>query len=220
MPSEPWGVLFDIDGTLTDTNYLHVVAWKRAFADVDMNVPAASIHRLVGVGSDDLIVELTGQPRHDVKEAWSKHFETMKAEIKAFPGASDLLRAVKRRGGRVVLASSSEEKDVDALLEALQATDAIDEVTSSGDVESAKPSPQIFEAALRKGGLTRGHAIVVGDTVWDIKASGRCGLECVCVLTGGIGRAELSEAGAVAIYESPQELLENLADSPLARLWS
>lgn len=218
MSVEPWGVLFDIDGTLTDTNYLHVVAWKRAFSDIGLNVSAASVHRLVGVGSDDLVEKLAGEPRDDVKEAWSKHFETMKNEIKAFPGAADLLRAVKERGGRVILASSSEEKDVDALLEALQASDVIDEVTSSGDVEEAKPSPEVFETALAKGGLSSARAIVVGDTVWDIEAATRCRLECVCVLTGGIGRAELDSAGAVAIYESVQELLEGLVDSPLARL--
>ena len=167
------GVLFDVDGTLVDTNYLHVLAWRRVMLD-------------------------RGEP-----------------EIRAFPRAADLLRALHGRGVRVVLATSAEKSDLEALLEAIDAEDAIDAVTSAGEVEAAKPAPDLFCVALEEAGTKPEATVVVGDTVWDVKAAARAGLPCVAVLSGGISRAELADAGAVAIYDDVADLLENLDQSPL-----
>jgi HAD superfamily hydrolase (TIGR01509 family) len=214
------GVLFDIDGTLVDSNYLHVVAWARAFADIGEPQDMADIHRLVGVGSDVLLERLLGRQDDDAIEGHTNHYAALKPELRAFTGAVDLLRAVKKRDGIVVLATSASPEEVEALLETLDAGDAIDAVTGAGDVEDAKPSPDVFGTALERGGLRAEDAIVVGDTVWDVEAAAKAGLECVCVLTGGIARHELEGAGAVAVYDSAAALLREIDASPLGKVLS
>jgi HAD superfamily hydrolase (TIGR01509 family) len=215
----PSAVLFDIDGTLTDTNYLHVLAWRRAFLDAGEDVAGARIHRMIGAGGGVLLRELVGEERDDVKEGWSAHFERMKPEIRAFPHAADLLRAVAERGPKVVLATSSQPEDVEALRAAIDADDAIHAITSAGDVEEAKPSPEVFEAALEEAGVAAADALVVGDTVWDVEAAAKAGLRTVALLSGGIGRGELEAAGAIAVYDDPADLLAHLEESPLGSLW-
>jgi len=211
-------VLFDIDGTLTDTNYLHVRAWRLAFKACGQDVYSARIHRMIGAGAGVVMRELVGEERQDVKARWRQEFDRLKGEISAFPAAADLLRAVSRRDLKVVLASSSEPDDLDALLAAIDAPDAIDAVTSAGDVEEAKPSPDVFRTALDRAGCGPEEALVVGDTVWDLEAAGRCGLGGVAVLSGGISRTELEQAGALAVYDDAAHLLAELDRSPLARL--
>lgn len=211
-------LLFDIDGTLADTTYLHVMAWRRAFLDSGLDVAAAAIHSRIGMGAGQLMRDLVGEERPEVKEGWCRHFEELKPEIRAFPRAGDLLREVVRRGGRVVLASSSEKDDVEALVAAIAAGDAVSGVTSAGDVDEAKPSPEVFQVALDQAGGDRGAALVVGDTVWDVQASRQAGIGCVCLRSGGISTAELDQAGALAVYRDPADLLEHLGTSPLGRL--
>lgn len=208
-------VLFDIDGTLVDTNYLHAVAWRRAFVAAGYDVPTARIHRRIGMGGSQLMEALIGEPRDDVQAGWRREFEPLKPDIRALPGAAALLRAVAARG-RVVLASSSEPDDVEALIDALDVDDAITAVTTAGDVEAAKPEPDVFEVALERAGVEASRAIAVGDSVWDVEAAARAGLVCVGVLTGGSGQAELEDAGAVAVYPDPQTILERRAVRLLA----
>jgi HAD superfamily hydrolase (TIGR01509 family) len=217
MPLRP-GVVFDIDGTLVDTNYLHIDAWRRAFLEHGIAVTTAEVHRHIGMGSGLFLERLVGEARDDLKQAWSRHFDALKPEIRALPGAADLVRAVAATGTAAVLASSSEESDLQALLDALDVRDALDGVTSAGDVEEAKPEPEVFQVAMAKAELDRERTVVVGDTVWDVEAAARCGLPCVCVLTGGIGAAELEAAGAVAVYGSAADLLREIRSSPLARV--
>jgi HAD superfamily hydrolase (TIGR01549 family) len=211
-------VLFDIDGTLVDTNYLHAVAWRRAFRETGHDVPTAWVHHRVGMGAPQLLDELIGEEDETVKDAWRRHFDELKDEVHALPGAAALLRAVAAAGARVVLASSTEEQDLDVLLQALDADDVIDEVTSSGDVDQAKPSPEVFQTALEKAGGRVDRAVVVGDTVWDVRAAKAAGLECICLLTGGIDRLALEAEGAVAVYRDPEELTERLSASPIGAL--
>ena len=209
-------VLFDVDGTLVDTNYLHVLAWRRVFLEQgEPEVTGARIHRLVGMGSDEMLETLFGRPRPELKPERARHFDALKSEIRAFPRAGDLLRAVHDRGIRVVLATSAEKSDLEALLKAIDADDAIDAVTSAGEVEQAKPAPDLFCVALEEAGTAPEATVVVGDTVWDVKAATRAGLSCVAVTSGGISRAELEAAGAVAVYEDVGALLDDLEDSPL-----
>lgn len=174
---------------------------------------------MIGAGSDVLMRGLIGRESDEVKEGWRRRFDELKAEVAPFPKAADLLRAVAAKGVAVVLATSSEPDDVDALLKALDADDAIGGVTSAGDVDEAKPAPEVFEAALEKAGCDAASALVVGDTPWDIQAAGRAGLQCVTLCCGGVGRRELEAAGALAVYEDPADLLAHLDASPLARLW-
>ncbi len=209
-------VLFDIDGTLVDTNYLHVLAWRRVFLDHrEPDITSARIHRLVGMGTDELLETLCGRPRPELKPERARHFEALKGEIRAFPRAADLLRALQGRGVRVVLATSAEKSDLEALLSAIDAEDAIDAVTSAGEVEAAKPAPDLFSVALAEAGTAPDDTVAIGDTVWDVKAASRAGLRCVAVTTGGISRAELEAAGAVAVYDDVAALLEGPDDGPL-----
>jgi HAD superfamily hydrolase (TIGR01509 family) len=203
-------VLLDIDGTLVDSNYLHIVAWTRAFGEAGLTIPAAEIHQRVGMGAARFVRELVGEDRPELVEGHGRHFSPLKPELRALPGAADLLREVHGRGATVVLASSSKEEDVQALLDAIDAPDAIDAVTHAGDVEEAKPDPEVFEAALAKAGCAAAESIVVGDTVWDVEAATRAGVRCVGVRSGGISEAELRAAGAVAVYRDAAHLLAEL----------
>jgi len=208
-------VLFDVDGTLLDTNYLHVVAWARGFAAAGVAVPATEIHRRIGMSGERLMEELCGEARDDVKDRWRQEYDSMRADLRALPGSQDLLRELARRGVAVGLATSSPAEDIEAIRKVLDLDDVLAFVTSADDVDEAKPSPDIFAAALEQAGVDASDAIVVGDTVWDVEAAARCGLACVGVLTGGISRGELLDAGAVAVYDSAAQLLDELDESPL-----
>lgn len=218
MPDDRPSVLVDVDGTLVDTNYFHAVAWWRAFQEIGEDVPMSRIHPLIGMGSDQLVHRLIGRESKEASDAHSRYYEEFKKEIKAFPRAAELLTELDRRGARVVLATSSDEEDLERLREAIGADDAIDAAVTKGDVEHSKPSPDIFEAALKKFDLDPDSTLVVGDTAWDVEAAGKLGLGVVGVLTGGTTRAQLEEAGAIAIYEDVADLLAHLDDSPLGKL--
>ncbi|HVF04649.1 MAG TPA: HAD family hydrolase [Frankiaceae bacterium] len=214
-----WGVLFDVDGTLVDSNYLHIVAWLRAFRSAGYaDVTAAQVHRCVGMGGELLLETLVGSVDEAAKKGHSVEYERLWPELRPFPGAVDLLREVRRRGGAAVLATSATEEEAGALRKALDCDDVITAITSSADVEEAKPNPDIFRTALDKSGIDPARCVVVGDTVYDVEAATRAGLRCVGVLTGGISRAELAEAGAVEVYESVAALLAAFDQSPLGAL--
>ena len=215
----PPAVIFDVDGTLVDTSYLHTLAWARGVRDAGETVSMSAIHRLIGMGSDQLVEELLGHESDEASDGHTQHFERLMEEIEAFPSASELLEEVHRRGGRVVLASSASETELQAMLDALKPPDhAIHHITKSDDVEESKPASDIFRAALDAAELDPASSVVVGDTVWDIEAAKQCDLDFIGVLTGGISRQELEEAGAVAVYEDVADLLRQLDDSPIGRL--
>ena len=209
-------VLFDVDGTLVDSGYIHALAWRLAFVEHGFEVPTAWVHAMIGAGSDVLMKELIGGERDDVNQTRKRFLEELKGEIRVFPGSADLIRAVHAAGAKTILATSSEKESVSDLRAAIDADDAIDDQVTADDVPEAKPCPDVFLAAMEKAGADRTSAIAVGDTVWDIEAADGAGLQCVCVLTGGIGRLELEEAGALAVYRDVADLLERLDESPLA----
>lgn len=209
------GVIFDIDGTLVDSNLQHTLAWWKALQEHGLHVPMFEIHRRIGMGSDKLLEDLIGKYSDELGAARARHFEPFRSELAAFPGASDLLRAVRADGNLVVLATSANKVDLEALLKVIDADDAINHVTSAEEVEESKPSPDVFKRALEISGLSPDEAIVVGDTRWDIEAAHRCGLDCVGVESGGWSRLDLLDVGAVAVYRSVQELLNHGRESPL-----
>ena len=214
----PKGVLFDVDGTLVDTNYLHVLAWWQAFRSQGHEVPMTDLHRTVGQGSDQFVSTILGRDDEKVRAAHSDFYGPWKHRLVAFDGAADLLRATKKAGLAVVLATSAAEEEADHLRAAIDADDAIDAVTTKDDADASKPDPDIVQTALDKVGLGAADAVFVGDTVWDVQAAGKAGLECVCVLTGGLSERELLDAGAVRVYRSVRHLLDELDASPLGRL--
>jgi HAD superfamily hydrolase (TIGR01509 family) len=211
-------VLFDVDGTLVDTNWFHTLSWWRAFQKRGEDIPMSRIHPLIGMGSSELLTELFGEPRQDLKDGHTEEFDAFIPEIHAYPKAGELVKEVARRGGMVVMCTSSKEAHLEPMLEEIDVGDAVDEVVNSDDVEHSKPAPDVFAAALKKIELPPERAIAIGDTTWDVVAAKRSDLDCVCVLTGGTEREELEEAGAVAVYEDVADLLEHLDDSPIGRL--
>jgi phosphoglycolate phosphatase-like HAD superfamily hydrolase len=212
------GVLFDVDGTLVDSNYLHVIAWSQALRANDHEVPMATLHRTIGQGADRLVESVLGHAEDAVSDAHSDFYGPNLRDLVAFPGAANLLRTTKKAGLRVVLSTSASAEEVEHLRAAIGADDAIDEVTCKDDVDASKPDPDLVQVGLDKAGLTAARAVFVGDTVWDAEAAKRAGVPCVCVLTGGISAAELREAGAVAIYDDVAHLLREFDGSPLAGL--
>ncbi|MEU6204543.1 HAD family hydrolase [Micromonospora musae] len=223
MPTDnPSGVLFDVDGTLVDTTYLHTVSWWEALRQTDQPVPMATVHRAIGMGSDKLLDHLLGPERdRDADGRLRDAHDTLYAEywerLTPLPGAADLLRACAERGLRVVLATSAAEHEVTALRRALDADDVIAAVTSSADAAQSKPAPDILVAALDQSGLPAERVVFVGDSVWDVAAAGKLDIPCVGLTCGGTSRGELAGAGAVAVYDDPAALLATLDDSPLTR---
>ncbi len=222
MTAPPTGVLFDVDGTLVDTTYLHAVTWWEAFRQAGHDVPMSAIHRAVGMGSDRILQALLGPERDrggdpGLVAAHASLYSTYWERLRPLPGAADLLRACAARGLRVVLASSADAPEFAALRRALDADDVISVATSSADADASKPAPDILQVALDRAGLAPERAVMVGDSVWDVLAARRSGLACVCLTCGGTSEAELRAAGALAVYPDPAALLDALAESPLMR---
>lgn len=215
-------VLFDIDGTLVDSNYLHVHTWLRAFQEAGLPVASHRIHRSIGMDGSTLVDTLGDSPSEEVaekaKNLHSKYYKELGPMLRAFPGARELLEKIESLGLQVILATSAPEDELALLREVLDREDVISAVTSAEDVGTAKPEPRIVEIALERAGVHAGEAIFVGDTVWDVEACRRAGVDCIAVLTGGISRAELEAAGAVAVYNDAAELGQHLSASPIARL--
>jgi HAD superfamily hydrolase (TIGR01509 family) len=208
-------VLFDIDGTLLDSNYAHVLAWQRALTACGAAVPAAAVHRCIGMSSDLLLRELVGPEAADdieerAQELHGRRFAELASELRPLPGARELLAQLAARGVQPVLATSAGPAELPLLLRAL----AVDElgllVVAGSDVTCAKPAPDVFQVAMSRAGVDPGHCIAVGDTQWDVTAAARAGIGCIGVLTGGRCAAELSAAGAVQVYPGTAEILNEL----------
>jgi HAD superfamily hydrolase (TIGR01509 family) len=218
MPDPRPGVLFDVDGTLLDTNYLHVVAWWQAFVDTGHGpVPMEKIHRAIGIPSEGLVRQLVGEDDDATVEAHSRRYEPLRQDVKPLPGTAELLQACKDAGLTVVLATSGKAADLDWMQPAIGAEDAVAGATTSEDVDAGKPEPDLLTTAMRDHDLDPERTVVVGDTVWDVEAARKAGLPCIGLLCGGIGAGELADAGADAVYADPAELLECFDASPLGR---
>jgi HAD superfamily hydrolase (TIGR01509 family) len=212
------GVLFDVDGTLVDTNYLHTLAWSRALGEAGEWAPMNAIHRLIGMGGDQLVPELLGHDSPEAAGARAAQYRRLQGEARAFPRAGDLLRRLHDEGLVVVLASSSPSEELEAMVELLAVGDAIDAVTSADDVDQSKPAPDVFDAALRVGSVDPERAIVIGDSVWDIQAARAAGLGAIGVETGGFSQHELAEQGALHVYRDVGEILDQFRTGPLGGL--
>jgi HAD superfamily hydrolase (TIGR01549 family) len=211
--------LLDLDGTLVDSNYQHALAWYRAFRRFDIVLPVWRLHRHIGMGGDQYVAAVAGEDveqRHGdaLRAAHDEEFQPLRDECAPLEGAHDLLVELKRRGHRVVLASSSNEDDLDHFLGALDAKDVIDGYTTADDVEQTKPHPDVVHAALEKAGTEDG--VMIGDSRWDIEAAAKAGLETICLITGGWSEQELRDHGAVAVYDSVPDLIAGLGDTPLS----
>ncbi len=214
--------LFDVDGTLVDSNYLHVRAWQRAFREVGHDVDAWRVHRAIGLDSSLLLQSLLGDDADELgdraKDLHTTYYLGARDSMRPLSGARELIRELHGRGVQVVLATSAPEEELDVLREILSVDSYIAHTTSSEDVDHAKPDPGVVRAAMDRASSSPDTAVMVGDAVWDGKAASRAGVTFVGLLSGGISRAELTEAGAAAVFEDAQDLLDNLESSPLAKL--
>jgi HAD superfamily hydrolase (TIGR01549 family) len=205
-------VICDIDGTLVDTNYQHALSWYRAFRQHEVPVAIWRIHRAIGMGGDQLVAELAGdevekEKGDDIRAAEGPLYMQLIEEVEPFAGARELVEVLAKRDHPVVLSSSAKAQEVDHYLDLLDAREVVTAWTTSDDVDQTKPDPELVETALEKAGTKKG--VMLGDSVWDIKAAERAGIPTVAVLTGGYSAAELKEAGAAEVRESIGELLED-----------
>jgi phosphoglycolate phosphatase-like HAD superfamily hydrolase len=216
--SEPTIAVLDIDGKLVDTNYQHALAWFRAFRRHGIVLPLWRIHRHLGMGGDQLIKALTDErTEHELGDELRRTegalYGELIGEVETMEGSRELNAERKRRGHPLVLASSAKADEADHYLDLLEARELADAWTTSADVEATKPEPDLVQAALRAGGSP--HAVMVGDTPWDIEAARRADVPTLAVLTGGFAAEELYDAGAVDVFESVAELCARLDDTGL-----
>jgi len=214
--------LFDVDGTLVDSNDLHAAAWAEAFRCFGHDIPEQRIRFQVGKGGDNLIPALLpdlGDDEREQLEAYrSDLYKTdYLPEVEPFPGVRPLFERLRADGVAIVLASSSGRDEVDHNLDLIGCRDLVSAATSRDDVEHSKPCPDIFEAALGKAGVPADKALVVGDTPWDVKAAARTGLATIGFRSGGFEDRDLIEAGVKALYDGPEDLLRRYHSSPFAR---
>lgn len=215
----PRAVLFDLDGTLVDSNEAHVAVWAQVFSEVGRPVDPAAIRGQIGKGGDLLVPALLpGTPEGEVERLSDRHGKLFKAEwlgrVRPFPMAHDLLVRVHGTGARVVLASSASRAELEYCIGILDASGLVHAGTSIDDVETSKPAPDIFAAALKKAEVAAADAIAVGDTPYDIESAGKAGIAAVALRSGGFSDDAL--AGAVAIYDNAARLLAEFDTSALA----
>jgi HAD superfamily hydrolase (TIGR01549 family) len=209
--------ILDVDGTLVDSNYHHAIAWYRAFRARGVILPVWRIHRHIGMGGDQLVAALAGDQveRREgdaIRDVEAETYMAMIDEVAPLDGARELIADLKGHADKVVLASSAKEHEVDHYLDLLDARDLADDWTTSADVESTKPKPDLIHAAMNKAGAD--SALMVGDSTWDCEAAARAGVASIAVLTGGFSELELYKAGASAVFETLDQLRSRLRQLP------
>jgi HAD superfamily hydrolase (TIGR01549 family) len=221
FPRQVDTVVLDVDGTLVDSNYHHTLAWWQAFHDQGRQVQAARIHRAIGMGGDRLVAAVDGDDAErevgdGVRAGWEQHYDRHLDEILPFPGARELLADLDDRGFRVALASSGIPRHTQHAKEVLGAGGRVATTTTSEDAGESKPHPELIQVALDRVDAT--HAVLVGDSVWDVRSASNAGLPVIALLTGGFGRTELEDEGAAVVLEDLPELRRRLDEliSPMS----
>jgi HAD superfamily hydrolase (TIGR01509 family) len=223
MAEPPRAVLFDVDGTLVDSVDLHARAWREALAQFGKDVPLEDVRHQIGKGGDQLLPVFLSEDelaRFGAEldrfrgELWRREYMP---RVRPLPEARELVLRARREGKRVALASSGKEDEVAANRKLLGLDEALlDAATTSDDAERSKPHPDVFEAALAATGVDPLRAIAVGDSPWDAISARRAGVRTIGLLSGGFAEADLRDAGCVAIYRDPADLLARWDASPLA----
>ena len=211
MPTYRPAVLLDLDGTLVDSVFHHVVAWSEALRAGGHEVPLWRIHEGIGMGSDRLLPWLLGRHVDDAGELSSAHkqrFLDRADTLQATPGAAGLLDDLERREVPFIIATSAEPEIRDVLLKVLGRTDL--PFSDAGDVDSPKPAPDLLLASAAEVGVDPEQATLIGDSPWDAEAADRIGMRCICVRTGGFGDDRLLDGGAAAVVDDPRALIGRL----------
>jgi len=217
-------VIFDVDGTLVDTVDMHAEAWQRALKEFGKEVEFSAVRTQIGKGGDQLLPVFLSREELDQfgEELEKRRGEIFKQEYlpktKAFPRVRDLVARIQQDGKRVVLASSAKQDELDHFKKVTNIADLLEGETSADDTEKSKPEPDIFLAAIKEGGNPEPReAIVVGDTPYDAIAAAKANLKTIGVLCGGFPEQGLKDAGCVAIYKDPADLLARYEESPIVK---
>jgi len=213
-------IIFDIDGTLVDTNWLHTKAWQEAFGQFGTEVDALDVLSQIGRSSDDIIAKFMGHNasidvKEQIRDSYRRIYGNLAKDAKGFPKVRELFTKLRAMGKRIVLASSAKEKVVNSNIDLVGIRGLIDGVITSSKVKKSKPDPEIFDLALAVVEGNPSEAVVVGDSAWDMEAARTLGIAPVGVLTGGIPENVLKKAGAIAVYRDIEELYKELDSSPL-----
>jgi HAD superfamily hydrolase (TIGR01549 family) len=207
-------LIFDLDGTLIDSNYQHAIAWYRAFRRHDLTIPIWQLHRALGMGGDQLVAAVTDEDVErtlgdELRSAWEAEFEPMLGELRPFEGVTELLAELHERDISIVFASSGKPEHVDHYLELIDGKRYAQAWTTSDDVEQTKPAPDLVQVAMSQAGGT--DPAMVGDSTWDAIAAKKAGIGTYAVRTGGFGSDELTAAGALRVFDSVADLHHQLA---------
>jgi HAD superfamily hydrolase (TIGR01509 family) len=217
----PKAALFDIDGTLVDSNDAHASAWARTLAEFGYHVPFSRIRALIGKGGDKLVAETVGFDKDTTaNKAIGERRRTLFENeylpaLEPLPGARDLVLALHERHIRLVVATSATREESDALLDVAGVREFMSDIKTSSDAADSKPDPDIVLAALKAAHCDASEAVMIGDTPYDVEAAGKAGLSCIAFRSGGWDDEALR--GAVAIYDDAAHLLRELGNSPVAR---
>ncbi|MBC2932533.1 HAD family hydrolase [Nocardioides sp. zg-1228] len=212
-------VVLDLDGTLVDSVYQHVVAWHAAFRDVGLHVSAVRVHEAIGMGGDRLVGHVAGDAAEaavgdDVRKLHDDYFASALRTVRALDGAADLVESLAGHGHRLVLASSSEAPLVDEMLDIVGVRRHLAAIVTGSDGAATKPAPDMVALSVeRAGGGT--SAVVVGDAVWDVLSAEAAGHASIGMRSGGISGERLTSAGASWVYDGPRDLLTRLEGGPL-----
>ena len=210
-------LLFDLDGTLVDSVYQHVLAWHEALEEMGLSLAVWRIHRRIGM-SGGLLVQalgreigrrLTPEQAQTLQEKHSAAFERYRGAIQPLPGARELLRQLSDAGVAYAIATSGRREGAQPSIDKLEVRPEVPIITRN-EVERAKPDPDLFLAAAQRVNVPISHAMVVGDSVWDLLAARRAGCLAIGLLSGGYGREELQQVGAYRVYQDPADLLAHL----------
>ena len=215
------GVIFDIDGTLVDSNDAHANAWVDTFAEAGYDVPFDVVRPLIGMGGDKLLPKTIGL-KHDSekgKALSSRRSEVFREKylpgLRALPGSRALVERVRADGLKPIVATSAKDEELQGLLQAAQVADLMEEKATASDAKRSKPDPDIVVAAIEEAEIDAAHLVMIGDTPYDVEAATKAGVRIIGFRSGGWKDADLS--GAVEIYDGPAHLLERYSFSLLSK---
>ena len=213
------GVIFDVDGTLVDSNRAHAESWAETLTKFGHAVSADDVQPLIGMGGDKLLPKLTGV---DIESDRGKEYAEYRTQLffreylphlRAFPGVRKLAERLRDDGVVLVTATSTSEEELEKMLSVAGIKDLLTDTTSADDAENSKPDPDIVHAAIRRSGLRSADLIMIGDTPYDVEAATRAGVRIIAVRSGGWDDRSL--AGSTAIYTDVEELLTGYETSPI-----
>ena len=214
------GVIFDIDGTLVDSNDAHAQSWVDAFTEAGYNVPFEVVRPLIGMGADKLLpktigINADGEKGKKLTKRRSEIFrEKYLSHLRPLKGSRALVQRVRSHGLKPIVATSAKDEELKGLLKAADVADLMEERATASDAKRSKPDPDIVHAAIEESGIPPKNLVMIGDTPYDVEAAIRAGVRIIAFRSGGWDDESLK--GAVEIYDGPPDLLARYDESLLA----